>query len=133
MQMLSLSGHRAETLTSLIQCSNFCKNHNTRHEALYQFFVSIYIAHHSGSNPHRRKYIPNQSENMETILKNLVHQFTSVSSKPMTLGIRNTFLKQKAVSFEDFYKFMTILSNKQDTIKFCRQFVMVDCFVYLGI
>ena len=70
------AGHRAKTLTSLLQASNFRRTHGfllQSFDALYRYFFSSYSSHMSGS----RAAECSESE----LLSSLIHQFTAIASE----------------------------------------------------
>ena len=134
-QLAGASGHRAETLTSLIQCSNFCQTHNfllSTFEALYRVFVSWYVCKHAESDP---DYLGD----IKSLLVSLITKLTEVSTDEELQAFRSIvherFLTEPHVAgaFEDFTHFMEDLAKRQDTIRFWYQFVMKDCFAYLSL
>ena len=132
-QLASASGHRAETLTSLIQCSNFRRTHNfllSNFEALYRVFVSWYACKRAESDS---DYLGD----IKSLLVSLITKLTEVSTDEELQDFRGTvherFSTQLNLSgaFEDFTHFMEDIGKRQDTIRFWHQFVMKDCFAYL--
>ena len=137
-QLGTISSHRAETLTTLIKCSSFRRTHNfllQTYEAFYRFFISLYIAQLECSSTVSLEGTPNYRNKIETLLLNLIHYFASISSPEQLQDFRekvsDTFEKELHISFGEFSTFKKDLTQKQDTIKFWYQFIVVDCFAYL--
>ena len=56
--LVKVAGHRAETLTSLLQASNFRRTHEfllQAFETFYRYVISLYSAHISQNKTHRKK------------------------------------------------------------------------------
>ena len=125
-----ISQHRSETLTSLIQCSNFRRTHNfllQTLEAFYRFFLSLYMTASTD-----KSHIA--MESIHSILT-MISKFSLLSNDAELETFRSEI--QIAIStrlcFNDFHRFMEQLSQKQDIIRFWYQFVTVDIMAYLGL
>ena len=126
-----ISQHRSETLTSLIQCSNFRRTHNfllQTLEAFYRFFLSLYMTASTD-----KSHIA--MESIHSILTTMISKFSLLSNDAELETFRSEI--QIAFStrlcFNDFHRFMEQLSQKQDIIRFWYQFVTVDIMAYLGL
>lgn len=55
--LAKVAGYRGETLTSLLQASNFCRTHVLLQafEAFYCYFLSIYYLHMSARRPSEQR------------------------------------------------------------------------------
>ena len=124
--------HRSETLTSLIQCSNFRRTHNfllQAMEAFYRYFLSLYL---------KQKDTPTLSPD-QTInpLQELVSEFNSLSSDTELDTFREkvatAILRSSNVNIADFNKYMHTMCQKQDTIRFWYQFFNIDIMAYFGL
>ena len=123
------AGHCAETLTGLIQCSNFRRTHNfllQTHEALYIFFLQLY----------KEKQTQARREDITSLLQELIKKFLDITSDDMIGKFRdaaeNVFTKSP-FDFAGFTSFMDDLSRKQSTIQFWYQFLMKDSLAYIGL
>ena len=128
-QLGEISGHRAETLTSLIQCNHFRRTHNLLSQvaqAFYQFFLTLYTA---------RPEISEALQMINTTLTSVIDAFASVSTEEevndFSIAANDKFSKIP-ITFDTFHSFLRKLSTKQDTIKFWYQFVFEDCLTYLA-
>ena len=124
------SGHRAETLTSLIQCSNFRRTHTflmQSFEAFYRFFISLYMdeQEHVGA------------EDITSLLQDLVLKFSELTTEETLTDFRertkNAFSTQTGASLSSFTSFMEDLSAQQSTIRFWYRFTTEDCFAYIAL
>ena len=128
--------HRSETLTSLVQCSNFRRTHNfliQTMEAFYRFFLSLYIAskHASMDTQHG-----STEEGIQSVLVALVSKFGSLKTDTDLDEFCSTLfndISSTSLCFSDFHAFMIKLSQSQDTVRFWYQFVMVDIMAYFGL
>lgn len=124
-QIAKVSGHRAETLTSLIQCSNFKRTHAClmqSFEAFYRFFITLY-----------KEKQHNIGRDITALLQSIVQKFASLSEESVAEFheyTENAFSSQTDISFSSFTSFMEELSDQQ---KFWYRFVMEDCFAYIAL
>lgn len=122
-----ITQHRSETLTSLIQCTNFRRTHNfilQTMEAFYRFFLSLYLTQQP-STP-----------DIIQLLKNLVLEFGTLSDDTELDSFRDKLaatIIQFSLSSTDFILFMETLCQKQDTIRFWYQYITVDMMAYFGL
>ena len=129
-QLGKVSGHRAETLTSLIQCTNFRRTHNFISQvvlAFYQFFFTLYM---SKSN------IAQVSGQITSILTTIIDSFASLTNDSQMYDFSISAIdkfEEVPFSHDDFQKFMSDMCKKQDTIRFWYQFAFEDCLAYLGL
>lgn len=123
------SGHRAETLTTLIQCSNFRRTHNfllQAHEAFYRFFLSLFNAKEPRAS----------NEDILTLLTGVISKFSALKSDDMLGEFRDSaeeVFTHSLFCFTGFTDFMKDLSEKQSTIKFWYNFIMKDSFAYVAL
>ena len=128
-----ITQHRSETLTSLIQCTNFRRTHNflvQTIEAFYCFFLSLYM-NTSPNSPGTTTV-----SDIQRVLTDLVTKCNSVSGDDELDTLRSEIQRSISVTglcFEEFHKFMEVLSQKQDTIRFWYQFVSTDMMAYFGL
>ncbi len=137
-QLGSVSGHKSETLTSLIQCSNFRRTHHfllQSFEAIMRFFISLYLEDRSSSDMTASQV--NLKEQIETSLLQLVHEFSRITHDDQLPQFRSKvsdlFSGELTTTLSDFTDFIDDLANKQDTIKFWHRFAMWDCFAYIAL
>lgn len=120
--------HRSETLTSLIQCSNFRRTHNfllQSFEAFYHFFLSLYIKSRHATE-----------EDIHSVLRELASEFASLNGDTDLDSFRSKVqsrISESNLCFDLFHTYMESLSRNQDTIRFWFQFVTVDIMAYLGL
>ncbi len=132
-----VSGHRAETLTSLLQGSNFRRTHEfllQSYEAFYRYFLSLYVAH-VAENEHREAHETIEKE-ISDLLSTLATQFNNISSDDQLISFRETAQRQllaMPVTYSGFKMYMEGLAKQNDTVSFWYQFAAVDCFAYLGL
>ena len=128
-----ISQHRSETLTSLIQCSNFRRTHNflvQTMEAFYRFFLSLYMTASTGES-----HITTE-EGIHSILITMVSKFSLLCDDAELETFRSEIqmaISSTGLCFDDFHTFMKQLSQKQDTIHFWYQFVTVDIMAYFSL
>ena len=110
-----LSGHIAETLTSLINCSNFSRTHNfllQAFQANYQYFISLYLSTANAK----------QTSRIVSSLNKILESFVKITKDEQLLEFRtetNDILTELPCTYNEFVGFMEDLSKKQDTIMFC--------------
>lgn len=129
-QLAKEAGHRAETLTTLIQCSNFKRTHNfllQAYTAFYQFFLQLYY----------KKQEQVSVQELTSVLQDLLAKFSAMTSDEMIADFRSqvkdVFSYRASPSYASFTSFMESLSQQQSTIKFWFQFIMIDCFAYIAL
>ena len=127
-----ITQHRSETLTSLIQCSNFRRTHNFLLQAFYCFFLSLYIADRvtSTGDPHIT------DEGIQSLISTVVSKLSLLGSDAELASYRNEVrmaLSSSGLCYAEFHAYMDKLAQKQDTIRFWYQFVMVDIMAYFGL
>ena len=131
--LASAAGYRAETLTKLLNASNFKKTHDfllQLFEALYRFFLSLYID--ASSTKNGKDY----SEILSTSVAHVLKIFNKAKCDSDLETIRNEVAKtipSGELSYKDFSKFMESLALKQDIIKFWYQFLFKDCLSYISL
>ena len=131
-QLGEVSGHRAETLTSLVLCTNFKRTHNFLSQvvqAFYSFFLNLY-----NSVPD----ITNVLERVNSVLTSVIDEFASISEDhqvpAFSVFAQDQFSALPAsYTYQGFHIFIRDLCTKQDTIKFWYQFVFEDCFSYMAL
>ena len=125
------TGHRAETLTSLIKCSNFKRTHSFLYQAFqafYQFFIGLYK---------ESSDIPNKAL-VNSLLDHIIELFQEVKTDNDLNAFRvksADILEQSSATctFKDFSTFIEQLGCKQDTVRFWHQFVFQDCLAYIAL
>ena len=128
--------HRSETLTSLVQCSNFRRTHNflvQAMEAFYRFFLSLYITNKYASPSDQQIHM---EDGIHCVITALVSEFASLrcdSELDSFRGKVQNAISPTGVCFHDFHTFMEGLSQQQDTIGFWYQFLTVDIMAYFGL
>ena len=133
------SGHRAETLTSLIQASYFRRTHEfllEAFEALYRYFLSLYVAHLSDSESTGEGRTC--AEDVTALLSELASQFTGLSSDEDLDTFRQRTKQtleseNMPLTYTGFRDYMENLSKQRDTVRFWYQFIAVDCFAYYAL
>ena len=110
------AGYRGETLTSLSKAKNFRRTHLfllQTYEAFYNYFLSLYLS--DSDDLEEGVYI---SQIKHTIFV-LLQQFKKITDADDEEKFR-TEVKSKLLhpTYESMDKFMTALSQKQDTTKF---------------
>ena len=135
-QLGKVAGYRGETLTSLVNCSNFRRTHAfllQSFEAFYCFFLSLYLSTCNSSTVDEINY----EEKITSLILELITQFSSICGDDDVDRFRQTcnnlFTGELSSSYVDFLSCMEALSQQQDTINFWFQFVFYDCFAYLGL
>ena len=131
--LAKVAGHRAETLTSLIQASSFRRTHEfllQSFNALYRFFMSLYMKHMTDS-----QQIQGQ---LDELMSSLIQQFISIRTETDLQLFRDTCTntmesEQLPLKYSKFVAFMEDLARKNDTVRFCYQFLSVDCFAYIAL
>ena len=130
------SGHRAETLTTLMQAKNFRRTHEfllQTFEAFYCYFLSLHVAHLE-----HKKEGTSCTEDITALVSDLVSRFTALTSDVDLDTFRHRAKQQleseaMPLSYTGFKGYMDNLSKQYDTVKFWYQFVTVDCFAYIAL
>ncbi len=134
-KLAEVSGHRSETLTSLVQCSHFKRTHNfllQAFEAFYRYFISLYLSHKAGSSSSEQAF----DQQVQLILKDLVQEFSCIGTDDKLDSFRarvSNKLTEEVCSFSEFTAYMEALAKTQDTIQFWYQFISEDCLAYVGL
>ncbi len=129
-QLGEQSGHRAETLTSLVQCTNFKRTHNFLlqvTQAFYQFFLTLYKA---------KPELQNCLAQINSALTSIIDSFASISEDSQVTDFSlsaNEEFEKMSITCEDFHVFIIELCSQQDTVKFWYQFVFEDCLSNLAL
>ena len=133
------AGHRAETLTSLLQALNFRRTHEfllQAFEVMYRYFLSLYSSHASARRPsdHRESF----DEDIKALLSGLLSQFTGIASEEEFESFRIQSAEvfgsdMMPLKYSDFKGFMESLAEQQDTVRFWYQFISIDCFAYIAL
>lgn len=124
-----VSGHRAETLTSLIQANNFRRTHEfllQAFDAFYRYFISLYSSHIMTES----EVTENVEERMSGIMSTLIDQFSNITSNADLDSFRDNFTTMAdlmPLKLTGFIHYMEKLSH----VRFWYQFVSVDCFAYI--
>ncbi len=132
------SGHRSETLTSLINCSNFKRTHRFLLQtflAFYQFFISLYVAQVS-SMEDNTQMLTDPEQFLLDHVGGIVDVFASTTDDNGLPELRrrvSTLLSELPYSYSSFDRFMSDKAKEQDTIRFWLQFVTVDIFSYIAL
>lgn len=130
------AGHRAETLTSLLQTSNFRRTHEfllQAFEAFYRYFLSLFVTHVS-----RERGLEEQSiiDDISELVSSLGRKFTAMASdnelESFRASVKEIF-SESSFQYEQFKAFMEALSAKNETVCFRYQFVSEDCFAYIAL
>ena len=134
-QLGKVAGYRGETLTSLVNCSNFRRTHAfllQSFEAFYRFFLSLFLAKCKSSTAEI-----NYEEHITHLIQELLTHFTSISGDDDVDKFRHKckdlFSGELCTNYDKFISFMETLSQQQETIHFWFQFVFKNCFAYLGL
>ena len=130
------SGHRAETLTTLMQAKNFRRTHEfllQTFEAFYRYFLSLYVAHLE-----HKEGRTSCTEDITALVSDLVSRFTALTSDDELDTFRYRSKQQlesetMPLSYRGFTGYMDNLSKQYDTVKFWYQFITVDCFAYIAL
>ena len=130
------SGHRAETLTTLMQAKNFRRTHEfllQTFEAFYRYFLSLYVAHLE-----HKEGRTSCTEDITALVSDLVSRFTALTSDDELDTFRHRSKQQlesetMPLSYRGFTGYMDNLSKQYDTVKFWYQFITVDCFAYIAL
>ena len=122
-QLAKCSGYRGQTLLSLKGCTNFKRTHCFllhAWEALYREMLHAYFMH---------KDQHNILEAAKCILSAAVQQSRSPEEVMKRIGelIDDTEMHGKVVDFVEQR------AQSDDTWKFWKQFVFVDCYAYIGL
>ena len=133
------AGHRAETLTSLLQASNFRRTHEfllQSFDALYRYFFSLYSSHMSGTRA--AECSESVEEQITELLSSLIHQFTAIASEDDLESFRQRSTNIMAselmpLKYSGFTNYMESLAQQHETVRFWYQFVSVDCFAYIAL
>ena len=124
------AGHRAETLTSLLQASNFRRTHEfllQAFEAFYRYFLTLYIS---------KTKSPEEIKTLTEKVRALGDQFAAITSETELDTFRQsvgTMLHDTSVDYNDFMGFMDTLCRESDTVRFWYRFVSTDCLAYIGL
>ncbi len=130
-----VSGHKGETLTSLIHATNFRRTHEfllQAYEAIYRYFLSLYTTELCENDMSDTDY----THEITTMITQLATQFSHTSGIADLEVFRDTatkLLNSTAMKLLKYKTFMERLSTKHDTVKFWYQFITVDCFAYLAL
>ena len=131
--LAKVAGHRAETLTSLIQASNFRRTHEfllQSFDAFYRYFLSLYTSQLTGSDEIEKQ--------IREIMSSLIQKFLSIKSEADLQLFQDTctsVIESEQIPFEysGFVGFMETLAKTNPTIRFWYQFISVDCFAYIAL
>lgn len=124
-----VSGHRVETLTSLVNCSNFRRTHNFLlhvFQAFYQYFISLYLA----------RATPRQMSLIEDSIVKILAGFAQIKTDTELPDFRietNDILCKLPCKYQELAGLIEDLSKKQATIRVWYNFITNDCFVYLAL
>ena len=135
-KLAEVTAYRSETLTSLVQCTNFRRTHNfllQAMEAFYQFFLSLYIQK-KNTNVHDQQLVTHSD--IHTVLQDLGSKFSSLNFDSELHEFRSTLndtISQLGLCFCDFNDFMEKLSKTQDTIRFWYQLIKEDTMAYFSL
>ena len=105
MELGKTTQHRSETLTSLMQCTNFRRTHNfilQSTEAFYRFFLSLYL---------RQQF---STPDIVGLLKSLVLEFGTLSDDTQLDSFRDKVTAttaQFSLSSKDFILFRSLMSK----------------------
>ena len=109
------AGHRGETLTSLLQASNFRRTHEfllQAFEAFYRYFLSIYYLHVSARRASEQRV--RFEEDINALLSGLIGKFTGIKSEEEKESFRLEIAEvlggdRMPVKYSDFKHLMEIL------------------------
>ena len=135
--LAKVTGHRAETLTSLLQASNFRRTHEFLLQCLdafYQYFISLYTEHMSGLQDCTQSI----EKQIDEIVSSLIDQFNTISSDEDLDSFRDRCSDIMSsdlmpIKYTNLTRFMDSLAEKYETVHFWYQFVFVDCFAYFSL
>ena len=122
-ELAQASGHRGQTLTSLESCSNFKRTHQfllQAWEGLYREMINAFLAE------------TDQHSTVEAA-KCILSSATEQISSPVHVMQRTVELIQDGKVLDKFREFVDEKAASDDTLKFWRQFVFVDCYSYVGL
>lgn len=114
------SCYRAATMSSLEKCSNFKRTHSFLMqvwEALYLEMVRVFTV----ANP--------QFGHLQQAIETIIQQ--NLTPQDHLLNIQN--LVTEALAMKEFTKFVDDQSQADDTWRMWTNFVLVDCFCYIGL
>ena len=127
--LAKVAGHRGETLTSLLQASNFRRTHEFLlqvFEVFYRYFLSVYYSHAAARRPiEQREHF---DEDINALLSKLLDQFSGIACdqdlESFRLESAALFSGNRIpVNYGDFVHFMQRLSEHHETIRFWYQFI----------
>ena len=106
------AGHRAETLTSLLQASNFRRTHEfllQAFEAFYRYFLSLFVDHVSKSKEREGSIVEDISE----LVSSLALHFTALASDSdldlFRIRVSGAF-SESLLQYNEFTSYMESLS-----------------------
>ena len=126
------SGFRAETLTSLINASNFKRTHTFLMqvwEVLYLHFFDQYKSHLSCSNPVATSECDDMLASVRTRLLDCVEDDSYDDYVQANIAMDSEY----KTLHDNFIAFVRELASKDDTWKFWHDFVFHDCLAYVGL
>ena len=107
-----ITQHRSETLTSLVQCTNFRRTHNflvQSMEAFYRFFLSLYMKYKHDSTSTQQLSV---EEEIQSVLGNLISELASLDSDKQLESFRSkvsTRLSEGGMEYVDYCSYMKTL------------------------
>ena len=117
------SGYKAETLTSLENCSHFKRTHSFLLQVWEAMFTEMICAFVS-SNP--------QYTNLQkSVQEEFDHATCEGNTSPQDLLLAMQHLAKEALALEEFNKFIAKQAEADDTWHLWSNFVLKDCFSYV--
>lgn len=128
LNLAKVSGYRAETLTSLRNCSNFRRSHLfflQCFEAIYQYFLDLFF----------KGLDAQESDKIKTQICELLDRFHKIANESDLSEFRSKISSTKPECFlhSQFSQYLSTLEKQHDCYKFWKGFLMADCFPYISL
>ena len=111
-QLAQVSGYRAETLTTLENCSNFSRTHQFLLQVWQAMFQSLMVSFGAGNTDHLPHFNVEDTEVHSTLKETLA-------------------ILQNNEIYEKFKVHASKLCEQDTTIMFWYRFIFCDCFCYI--
>ena len=129
-QLSKVSGHRGETLTSLVLASHFKKTHHfilQSYEAIYRNFLKSYL---SSLGPSSSKDVLSKARRFSSLLADVKSED---DLEKLHAEIHDVFDIALSGHVDGFTRFMVSLCSRDKTCNFWFQYLTTNCLVYMAL